>query len=118
MREKALTMKKAEADKVVYWLAWLPPGSPIATAYHITNNIESIPKDPLSPSSAARSDNNQLIFPLLDLRGAFPGFYNHFVNLKKAECLYFLEDYVGCVRCISKTLDDFDFNAFTVRGVR
>lgn len=75
---------------MIKWLTWLPPGSPISTAYYIASGIDSIPKDPLSPSSAARGIQNdlQLVFPLLDLQGALPGFVNHYVYFKKAECLF------------------------------
>ncbi|KAH0570100.1 Tetratricopeptide repeat protein [Spironucleus salmonicida] len=119
MREKIMAAKKVDCDKVYGLLAWLPPGSPLATAYHIAGGVDAIPKDPLSPSSAARgNDGNQLVFPLLDLFGALPGQYNTFIMKKKAECLFYLEDYVGCVRGISKMLEEFDFQSETRNGKR
>ncbi|CAL6037866.1 Tetratricopeptide_repeat protein [Hexamita inflata] len=104
-------MKRSEYDKVIGILLKLPPGSPLAIAYQNANNIDAIPKDPIAPSSAARGiDGDQNVFPLLDLSGSLPGFHNQYVILKKAECLFELKDYIGCVRAISIALEDYNYD--------
>ena len=51
---KEHNMKRTDYDKVISIILKLPPGSPLSIAYKNAANIEALPKDPLSPSSAAR----------------------------------------------------------------
>ena len=101
-------MKKVDHDKVIMLLMRLPPGTPLSIAYKNAAKMDAIPKDPLSPSSYARGDNG--IFPILDLSGALPGFHNQFILLMKAECLFAIGDFIGCVRVLSIALEDFNYN--------
>ncbi|EFO64228.1 Tetratricopeptide repeat protein [Giardia lamblia P15] len=124
--------KQIEAEKINGVLASLPPGSNIAIAYLTYAGSSAIPRDPLSPTSAARgyragqstqveqrdTSPNSVIFPLLDLSGALPGCNNLHVLLRKAECLFYLSDYIGCIRSCSLALKEFNFSQYTHRGVR
>ena len=72
-------MRKPEFEKVAQIILKLPPGSSLSVAYKVAKNIDAIPKDPLSPSSAARGLTAVSVFPILDLKGALPGQYNQYV---------------------------------------
>jgi len=148
--QQEVNYKHGEVGRIISSLAQLPPGSSIATAYHMYQNRSAIPRDPISPTSAARgyargacdgpgkclcechrapngapcprcrgrvTQASKAIFPLLDLSGALPGRENYHVLLRKAECLFYLEDYIGCVRSCSLGIDEFDFEKYTSRGV-
>lgn len=73
-------MKPVDTEKVISYLLKLPPGAPLSIAYKNAMNIDAIPKDPLSPISAARgADENKVsstVLPILDLSGALPGYNN------------------------------------------
>ncbi|TNJ28415.1 Tetratricopeptide repeat protein [Giardia muris] len=136
---KEVSMKQAEIERVCGILASLPPGSSISIGYLINQGVSAIPKDPLSPTSAARgyqatkdkdggkgankwlgttASPSSVVFPILDQAGALPGRNNLHILLRKAECLFYLSDYIGCVRSCSLALREFDFSRFTHRGVR